>query len=268
VQPNQRLQRAGACGSTVEWPVSATEVLQVLCGWRARCPPLRRISLGCKGDTVVLRARGQLVGLAAVSVAVALCMLLVDRPLALWLNTRFYGTAAFTIGAIILQFLERLLIAGAVFLVVAVGWRRLYGAPEWVNRLVVGGAGAAVALLGALVLKVAIGRSQVYPPFLQDHIYGFRLFAGSENFMAFPSATMAGVGAFVVGVGVHRRSQRAAAAVILITLAVALIVTGSHWLSDIIGGTYVGVISGAAVARRLSRPEGLQPNPMKQGAVK
>jgi membrane-associated phospholipid phosphatase len=156
--------------------------------------------------------------------------------------------------------LDSLLIAGAVLLVLAVVWRRLYGAPEWLNRLVVGGTGAAVALLGALVLKVAIGRSQVYPPFLQDHIYGFWLFAGSKNFMAFPSATMAVMGAFGAGVGVHRRSQRAAAAVILVTLAVALVVTGSHWLSDIIGGTCFGVVTGEAVARRLRRLERLQPN--------
>jgi hypothetical protein len=81
--------------------------------------------------------------------------------------------------------------------------------------------------------------SQVYPLFLQDHIYGFRLFAGAKNFMAFPSATMAGVAAFVVGVGVHRRSQRAAAAVILISLALALLVTGSHWRTSSAGHTSV-----------------------------
>jgi hypothetical protein len=33
--PNQRLQRPGACGSKVGWLVSAPEVGQVLCGWRA-----------------------------------------------------------------------------------------------------------------------------------------------------------------------------------------------------------------------------------------
>jgi membrane-associated phospholipid phosphatase len=107
--------------------------------------------------------------------------------------------------------------------------------------------------MGALLLKVAIGRSQVYPPFLQRHIYEFRLFAGSRNFMAFPSATMAVIGAFVVGVGVRRRSQRAAAAVILIIVAVALLVTGSHWLSDIIGGRYFGVVTGDAIVWRLRR---------------
>jgi len=33
--PNQRLQWAGAPGSTVEWLVSASAVVQVLCSWRA-----------------------------------------------------------------------------------------------------------------------------------------------------------------------------------------------------------------------------------------
>jgi hypothetical protein len=35
VPPNQRLQRAGAPGSTVAWLVSAVQVMQVLCDWRA-----------------------------------------------------------------------------------------------------------------------------------------------------------------------------------------------------------------------------------------
>lgn len=207
----------------------------------------------------MLRARGRFVGLVAVSAAVTLCILLVDRPIALWLE-RFYGTTAYAIGAFILWPLDGLFVAAAVILVVAVVWRRLYSEPAWVNRLVVGLSGAAVALLGALVLKVAIGRSQVYPSFLQNHIYRFRPFAGSENFMAFPSATMAGVSAFVAAIRVQGRSQRAAAAVILITLAVALVVTGSHWLSDVIGGTYFGAVIGAAVTRRLRGREELQPN--------
>jgi hypothetical protein len=42
----ERLQRAGAWGSMVGWLVSATEVMQLLCAWRAGRPPLRRDSLG------------------------------------------------------------------------------------------------------------------------------------------------------------------------------------------------------------------------------
>jgi hypothetical protein len=46
VLPNPRLQRTGACGSRVEWLASASDVVRVLCGWRAGRPPLRRSSLG------------------------------------------------------------------------------------------------------------------------------------------------------------------------------------------------------------------------------
>jgi membrane-associated phospholipid phosphatase len=62
---------------------------------------------------------------------------------------------------------------------------------------------------------------------------------------------MAGAGAFVAGAGMNRGPQRAAAAVILIALALALLVTSGHWLSDIIGGAYFGVVIGGAVALRL-----------------
>src|SRR5438105_3718295 len=91
-------------------------------------------AFGCNGYTVMLGARGRFVGLAAVSAAVALCVLLVDRPLALWLDARCYGTTAFAISAFILRRLDSLLITGSVLLAVAVVWRRFYGAPDWVNR--------------------------------------------------------------------------------------------------------------------------------------
>jgi hypothetical protein len=204
----------------------------------------------------MFRAGGRFVDLTAVSAAVAVCILFVDRSLALWLDARVYGSTLFRVGELILWPLDSILVSGAVLLVAALAWRRFFSVPDWVNRLVVGGIGAAVALLSALLLKIAIGRSQVYPLFLHDHLYELAPFAGAESFMAFPSATMAGVGAFVFGVGLEGRPQRAAAAVMLITLALALLVTGSHWLSDILAGTYVGGMSGAAVARRLRRATG------------
>ena len=190
-------------------------------------------------------------GLIAVGAAVAACVLLVDRPLALWLNARFFGSKTFAISSSILRPLDTLMIVGAVLLVVLFVSSRFYAAPAWVNRLVAGVAGAALALLAAEALKVAIGRSQVFPPFLRDHVYGFRPFAGVKDFTAFPSATMAGAGALIGGIGVNRLYERAAAAAVLIVLAAALLVTSSHWLSDIIGGTYLGLVSGAAVARRV-----------------
>jgi hypothetical protein len=211
-------------------------------------------------------AETRFVGLAVVSAAVALCALLIDRPLALWIDAQFRGTTAVTVSAFILRPLDSLLFFGMLLLVIATVWRQRGSPPALVCRFVAGGAGAAVALLGALILKVALGRSQVFPPFLQDHIYGLRPFAATESFMAFPSATMAGVGAFIGGLDGARRHQRAAGAAILTTLAVALVVTSSHWLSDIIAGTYFGLFTGAGVARRLHRDKGLQPKRLQPTA--
>ena len=189
--------------------------------------------------------------LVAVTATVVLCVLLVDRPVALWVDAHLYGTTVFAIALAILRPLDGLLLAAAVLLVVAVIWRRLSGAPPWLNRLITGGAGAAAALLAALALKVAIGRSQVYPPFLHDHVYGFQPFAASTDFMAFPSATMAGAAGLIAGLGVSRALRRVVAAVVLIALAAAIVITAGHWLSDVIGGTYLGLVTGATVARRL-----------------
>ena len=76
--------------------------------------PARLIrALGGNGYTVMLGTLGRPVVLATVSAAVALCILFVDRPLALWLDARSYGTTAFAIGAFVLRPLDSLLIAGA-----------------------------------------------------------------------------------------------------------------------------------------------------------
>lgn len=204
----------------------------------------------------MVSGRRDVVGLSAVSGAVALCLVCVDRRLALWLSARFSGTIAFAVSAFVLRSLDSLVVTGLGLLLVALVWQR-DGAPAWVRRFVAGATGAVVALVGALVLKIAIGRSQVYPPFLRDHTYGIRLFARSADFMAFPSATMAGLTGFVVGLGVGGRRERAGGALVLITVAVALLITSRHWLSDIIGGSYLGAVSGVAVARRVGRGEGL-----------
>lgn len=190
---------------------------------------------------------------AAVLSSVALCVLFVDRPVALWMNARLYESTAFAVSEFILRCLDPLLFAAAVLWVALSIRRRVYRTPDFGTRLVIGLTGTAVALVGALVLKVAIGRSQVYPPFLQDHIYECRPFAASLAFMAFPSATMAALGAFAAAAGVNSRRERAVAAAILLAIAVAILVTSGHWLSDIIGGTAFGLLAGAAVARSFRR---------------
>jgi hypothetical protein len=206
----------------------------------------------------MLTTRRQFIGLTTVGAVVVFCSLLVDRPLALWLNARFSGTTAFAVGALILRSSDPLAVAALVLFVVALVWKRLFTAPSWVSRFIGAGYGAAAGLTVALVLKVAIGRSQVYPAFLQNHTYGLRPFAGITDFMAFPSATMAAIGGLAAGFGIQSRSQRSATAVVLITIAAALAITRSHWLSDIIAGTYIGVVSGAMAVRSIGRGEGLR----------
>ena len=190
---------------------------------------------------------------AAVMAAVPLCVLFVDRPVALWMNARFYDTTAFAVSEFLLRSLDPLLLAAAVLWVALSIRRRFYRTPAFGNRLVIGLAAAAVALVGALVLKAAIGRSQVYPPFLQDHVYECRPFAASLDFMAFPSATMAALAAFVAAAGVNTRRECAVAAGVLVAIAAAILITGGHWLSDIIGGAAFGLLAGAAVARSFRR---------------
>jgi hypothetical protein len=199
-------------------------------------------------------ARNRLVVLASVSAAVVLCILFVDRPLALWLDERFRGTTVFAVALAIFRPMDTVALLAAALLVFAIGWKRFYAVPEWVNRFIAGGVAVALSLLGAIILKRAFGRSDVFPPFLRDHIYTFRLFAGSNDFTAFPSATMSGAAAFAAGVGPNRGYQRVLATIVLATLALAILITSSHWLGDVIAGAYLGTLIGALTATRLLRP--------------
>jgi len=182
--------------------------------------------------------------------AAALCIFFVDRPFALWVAERAHRTSVYAAGMFTLQLLDVLSAAGAVFLAIAWVSGRWYRAPEALRRAVVAGIAATVAVLAALILKLAVGRSDVYPSFLENHIYEVRPFAGG-NFRAFPSGTMAAAVAFAAGAGLTRRGDRVLAAVIILVIVETLVVTNSHWLSDLIGGAYLGALAGGAVRRRM-----------------
>jgi len=109
---------------------------------------------------------------------------------------------------------------------------------------------AALSLAATVVLKFMIGRSQVYPPFLRDGIYTFLLVHGRPDYGAFPSATMAGASALIIGLHLRTAAERVTLVVVTSLLTAALLVTNGHWMSDIIGGVCLGLVIGRAVARR------------------
>jgi len=186
--------------------------------------------------------------LVTIGLALAICAAFVDRPLALWLDAQFKGTATFAAAAAIFRPVDGVFIAGFLLLAVSFIARRLFRAPVPPLPIISGATAMTAAVVAGVALKIAVGRSQVVPGFLDQHIYGLRPFALSETYMGFPSATMAGAAGFLTGLGARSALARAAGAGIFVVLAVALLVTNGHWLSDIIGGTALGVLIGVRIA--------------------
>lgn len=192
----------------------------------------------------------------AVGACVVACMTFVDRPLALWLDRQFRGTALYAACVRGFQVVDGLGLLGVALLVVGGAWRIAGGNVPWpVRRLVDALLAAALMLALTLFLKWAIGRSQVDPVFLRDHVYAFHPFRGGLDFRAFPSATMAVSSAFLFAWGVTRPRDRVAAGSVLSVLALAILVTNGHWLSDIVAGTFLGASFGAAARSRRMRPD-------------
>jgi membrane-associated phospholipid phosphatase len=186
----------------------------------------------------------------ACTVALAVLAAFADRPIARWFGASFYGTAlehAFYLG---LQARDWLLpLAGVALIMLAISLRARPDVP-WLRRLVSAGASTAAALVATEAIKIVVGRSQVWPQFLQYGLYALRPFAHDPGFMSFPSGTMAGTTAFIAGLHLRPGIERGVAAVVIVFFTFVLFVTGGHWASDILGGTILGLWVGHQVARR------------------
>jgi hypothetical protein len=192
---------------------------------------------------------------AAALLSILACIAWVDRPVATFAHDQFADTRLFAIAGGVFRPSRIVLALIALFLAGGAAWslsgRKLpfRGRPLFVAAL------AGTAALGvALVLKYAIGRSQIYPLYLTSHIHEFRPFRGDPWYAAFPSATIAVASALVAALSLESTRRRFAGGAVLMLLAVCLVITNSHWVADILGGLYLGVLIGRVVALRLHRP--------------
>jgi len=196
-----------------------------------------------------------IVGSTVLVATVVVCIAFVDRRIATWFDARFHGSSSYGTADAMFRVLDRSLPFGGVLLVVALIWQRWKAHALWLDHLVSAGIAAAVTLGVTLVLKFTTGRSQVDPEFLRQHTYTFHLLGASAHYGSFPSATMSGVTAFVTGLDFPRSATRIVLAGVVVLLTLALLVTNGRWLSDIVAGTYLGVLIGRTTTRMsLHRP--------------
>jgi hypothetical protein len=187
---------------------------------------------------------------AACTAAFALLLAFADRPIARWFGATFRGTALEHV--LYLGFQARdWLLPGALgaLLILAIAFRVRPNLP-WLRRAVSAGASILAALIATEAIKYMVGRSQIWPQFLQYGVYGFRPFSFDRGFMSFPSGTMAGMTAFIAGLHLRPAVERGLAAAGIVFFALVLFVTSGHWASDILGGTILGLFVGRQIARR------------------
>ena len=108
-------------------------------------------------------------------------------------------------------------------------------------------AGSAIPLAYLLkwLCKLVFGRTNTRVWLVHQGSIDFHWFHGGGNHSSFPSGHMAVFTAFLAAVWLFYPRHRSIAAGFLLVLAVALVATDYHFVSDVIAGAYLGLISTA-----------------------
>jgi undecaprenyl-diphosphatase len=108
-------------------------------------------------------------------------------------------------------------------------------------------AAIAAAGLAANALKIVAGRAR--PRALDDGVFGFHFFEFGYRFNSFPSGHAAIAAAVAASICFARPGAWPAAALLWLLLAGGRVVTGSHFVSDVLAGGAVGIAVMVVVER-------------------
>jgi membrane-associated phospholipid phosphatase len=189
-----------------------------------------------------------LLALLLTVVAVIICYLWLDRPLALFVHSRAAHRETFDR----LTHIPDLLIPLAATAFVALGLWVLAGRP--MSKAVAVAALCSISLIVTETikngLKFAFGRLwpdtwvQNNPSFIHDGAYGFNFFHGGGGYASFPSGHTAATCALISVLWILYPKLRSLYALIVLAVAVGLIGANYHFLSDVIAGGFVGSSTG------------------------
>ncbi|WP_116964005.1 phosphatase PAP2 family protein [Fastidiosibacter lacustris] len=101
-----------------------------------------------------------------------------------------------------------------------------------------------IAIVTTLVVKILVAR---YRPelFLQDGLYGFHGFSHKRLFNSFPSGHTSLAFAGFLGLSYFLQNKKLTFIFIILAILISIsrIVSGQHYLSDVIGAAYIGLFS-------------------------
>ena len=182
------------------------------------------------------------------AVAVVVCYVWIDRPLALLAHA--YSGHRETFATV--THLPDPLIPAACIVFVAVGLCALAGSP--ISAVKTTAVLCSISLIvGETIksgLKSVFGRTwpdtwvQNNPSFIQDGAYGFNFFHGGRGYASFPSGHTAAICAVLSVLWILYPKLRPLYALVVLAVAVGLIGADYHFLSDVIAGGFVGTSTG------------------------
>jgi glycosyltransferase 2 family protein len=194
-------------------------------------------------------------GLLVAAAAVWLCVLYVDRPVALWISHAIRERYR-----ILTPFLDLTIVLSplAIIYIIVYAMRRTFArrVSPHENAWFVMATTFLVTLEIKNILKIAFGRTWpahisandvdlILPGapsrgYVNDGIYGFFPFTGTKPFTSFPSGSLSAVVTFSTQLWMLYSWARPLAAFMAAMTFLSLLLTNTHFVSDLVAGFYLG----------------------------
>lgn len=201
-----------------------------------------------------------IIGFIATAVVVTLCIWLYDRLLAIYISKLLFTNSTFSKYASDIPDALLLMVCGiTAFACVIYRIRikkKLFNKHTGFFHLIMYAVPASYVVKS--VLKFIFGRINTREWLLHPEMYGFHWFQGGGLNAGFPSGHMAVFTALAASLWRFYPRYRIAYSIYLLTLAIALVATNYHFLSDVVAGTYLGVVVEACIYKLLGRQRRIQ----------
>jgi len=194
--------------------------------------------------------RSWLLALAATVIAVIVCMVYVDRPVADFVEQHLRHTAFWNVVAIALSPISFIVLA-ALFFLLCCGARMLSGRQlaRWTRVPLLCSWATMWAVAAEIIFKRIFGRGWPDPTYAQEHLYGFHWLHGTPHWDSLPSGTAAISCAILAVLWSQSPRWRAGGFLIITLLNLAVIVNNYHWVSDVVAGAFLGSTIGWMTVR-------------------
>ena len=203
------------------------------------------------GVDPMMRLKAWLVALGVISLAVVICYIWLDRPIALWVHEHHASYRSRELLEPLTHIPDPLIPLGAI-LFFALGLRAFAGQPLRKIYEVILVCGVSVVMAETIKngLKWVFGRpwpetwKNDNPSFIAHHAYGFHWFEGGDVYSSFPSGHTTATLAVVSVLWICYPRLRPLYAFAVLAVAVGLIGSNFHFLGDVIAGGFLGTTIG------------------------